>query len=370
VSQGRELESGYTSEVDTLDEETWDQILQEFDDASLYQTWAYASVMARTGNTSHVVLRRHGEIVAMGIARIAMLPLVKLGIAYIGNGPLWRRRASAADTLLFRQMLRALRNEFVCRRRLVLRISPALFTTESRLFCEILAEEGFLPQRKQLASRTILLDLTPELSQLRAGLGRNWKRNLKHAEDESLEIVEGTDETLFEAVIKIYREMSARKKFVEPNDIEQFKRLQARLPEKLRMKIMLCKTKGDACAALVWTALGNTGIELFAATSEQGTQIRGASHLLRWNLVKKLRSSGFLIYDLNGINPDINPGTYRFKSELAGKHGRDVYYLGRFDSRPGVLTYSVIQFGDAFRAAHRTLKQFTTTRLPATFGRG
>ncbi len=62
------------------------------------------------------------------------------------------------------------------------------------------------------------------------------------------------------------------------------------------------------------------------------------------------------IYNLNGINPTNNPGTYKFKKDLAGKNGKDVYYFGRFDSRGGFLSYSSVACGEILRAFARKLK--------------
>ena len=77
----RDLKSGYTVEVDLADEQSWREILCEFDDANLYQTWAHAAVISGRRNVSHLVLRHDGKIVAVAQARIAKLPLVNLGVA-------------------------------------------------------------------------------------------------------------------------------------------------------------------------------------------------------------------------------------------------------------------------------------------------
>jgi lipid II:glycine glycyltransferase (peptidoglycan interpeptide bridge formation enzyme) len=50
-----------------------------------------------------------------------------------------------------------------------------------------------------------------------------------------------------------------------------------------------------------------------------------------------MKNSGCKYYNLNGINPLINPGTYHFKAGLSGKSGKDVYYLGRFDCYSGAI---------------------------------
>ncbi|HWY53287.1 MAG TPA: hypothetical protein VNZ03_02420 [Terriglobales bacterium] len=355
-----ELSPGYISEVDSVDEQTWGQLLQEFDDANIYQTWPYAAVVCGLRNMSHLVLKQNGEIAAIAQARITKLPVLNLGVAYIQWGPLCRRHTTEVNRETFRQAIRALRNEFVCKRGLTLRLFPIVFEGSSSCFSEILREEGFSSLAQETRGRTILMDLKPHLVDLRQGMQAHWKRELKVAERNGLVVTEGFDDGLFETFINIYREMVSRKKFVEPNDINQFRLIQARLPEKLKMKIMLCGSGERVDSGLICSIIGDSAIYLFGATSNAGLKSRG-SYLLHWKLLEKLKLNGASIYNLNGINPDKNPGTFKFKSDLAGKSGKDVSYVGRFDSHASFLSRWCIEFGGQLRMMRGKLRQFSRT---------
>ena len=352
----RRLEPGYTSEVDTVDEKTWCQILQEFDDANIYQTWPYTAVTSGRRNIGHLILRKNRDIVAVAQARIVKLPLINVGIAYVRWGPLWRHTTGAVNAETFRQAIRALRNEFSCNRGLVLRLFPIIYDDDPPCFSAILADEGFSSMDKETRSRTILMDLVPPLEALRQGMNAHWRRELKLAERKGMEVVEGSQDELFGSFIEIHEEMVARKKFVEGSDINQFRLMQAKLPEKLKMRIMLCKSGEDVCAGLIYSAIGKTAIYLFGATSNIGMKSNG-SYLLHWKLIEKLKKDGCAVYDLNGINPARNPGTYKFKNDLAGKHGKDAYLLGRFDSHASVLSHSGVRCGEMLRAVQRTFRE-------------
>jgi len=360
----RDLDPGYASEVDCVDEHTWCRSLQEFDDANIYQTWPYGVVTSGRRNMSHAILRKHGDIVAMTQARIATVPLVNVGIAYVRWGPLWRHRTTDPDPQIFRQAIRALRNEFAVKRGWVLRLYPALFDTDSPDLSAILAEEGLAALGEHTGSRTILMDLRPALEELREGMRPHWKRELKLAERNGLSVVEGSDDDLFAALVDIHREMVSRKKFVVSNDINQFRRVQAQLPERFKMKIMLCRSGAGLCAGLACSAIGKTAVYLFGATSNVGMKSNG-SYLLQWKLIEQLKAEGCTTYDLNGINPVRNPGTYKFKDDLGGRNGRDVHFLGRFDSRGGLISSSCIAVGDRLLTAYRTLKELTNAGLVA-----
>ena len=210
--KSRELGPGYSVEIDAVDEACWHRILEEFNDANIYQTWSYDEVRGGRENISHVVLKKDGEAVAVAQARIVKLPFIGAGIAYVRWGPLWRRRSSAPDADSFRQAIRALRNEYACKRGLVLRLRPMLFREVSSDFASILAEEGY-SAGPEASERTLRLDLTKTAEELRKGMRPHWRRYLKVAEKSDLEIVEGSADALFEEFITIYSEL------VEPESV-------------------------------------------------------------------------------------------------------------------------------------------------------
>jgi hypothetical protein len=67
------------------------------------------------------------------------------------------------------------------------------------------------------------------------------------------------------------------------------------------------------------------------------------------------------VYNLNGINPTKNPGTYKFKNDLAGKNGTSVQFLGRFDSPASLLSSSYVGCGDSVRGMYQSLRRIPRT---------
>jgi len=324
------LENGYAAEFDTVDKHEWDNIIDKFSDANLYQTWSYEAVRCGEKNISHLVLRSADKIVAVAQARIVRLPVIGLGAAYIRWGPLWQMRNESKDAAVFRNALRALRNEYVCRRRLILRIFPILYDDSSELYFQILKQEGYTPTPKESPQRTLILDIRPPMEQIRKNFKQKWRNCLNRAERNQLELTEGTDDSLFGEFIAIYRELLQRKKFEEPNDINEFRRIQQDLPSHSKMGIFLCRSNGSSSAGAIFTAVGETGLYLFGATNDRGMKDKG-SYLLQWKAVQWMKDNGCRFYNLNGINPSVNPGSYHFKAGVSGKTGKDVGYLGRFD---------------------------------------
>lgn len=352
--RGDVVAAGYAAEVDRIDEAGWYEALERFEDANIYQTWAYGTVIAGAKNVSRLVVRKDGEIAAMAQVRLARIPLTNVGIAYVLWGPMWRRRGRE-DVETFRQAIRALRKEYVSKRGLALRVSLQIVSDARVPFTSILTEEGFTASGRN-GGRTILMDLRPPLEALREGMRAHWKRELKVGSKNRLEIVEGTGAELFAHFIEIYREMVARKKFSEPNNIDQFRVIQTLLPNAFKMRILLGKSAGNVCAGVIGSAMGDTGLYLFGATSNAGMKSRG-SYVLQWNFVEQLKRDGIAVYDLNGINPETNPGTFKFKSDLAGDHGADVYSLGTFDAQGALLSRACVEVWNFLKARKRRTKK-------------
>jgi lipid II:glycine glycyltransferase (peptidoglycan interpeptide bridge formation enzyme) len=354
-SRVRELPGGYTCEVDTADERTWNEILDTFADANVYQTWAYGEVRAGTRNVSRLVLKRGNEVIAAAEVRLVRVPLLRIGIAYVRWGPLWRRRGAPPDPEVARLAIRALRNEYACRRGLVLRLKPAAFEEDAGEVPSLLADEGFIASGSGNRERTIVVDLTRSLEELRAGIRKEWRRQLRIAENQNLTVVAGTSDELFGDFASIYDEMVRRKQFPEPNDIREFRAIQERLPDRQKMRIFLCRAGSTTCAGLVCSALGDTAVYLFGATSDAGLEARG-SYLLQWRLAEWLKTEGLALYDLHGVNAELNPGVYRFKNDLCGTNGRHVRFIGPFDCSGSFLSESSVRTGDALRRVLRTVK--------------
>jgi lipid II:glycine glycyltransferase (peptidoglycan interpeptide bridge formation enzyme) len=169
------------------------------------------------------------------------------------------------------------------------------------------------------------MNLTPSIESLRKGFDPKWRNHLNRAIRNGLNIIEGQDDGLFGEFIKIYEEMHARKRFALPNDINEFREIQKKLPEEAKMNIIICLSNGKPGAGAICSAIGNTGLTLFRATNEIGMESAG-SYLVQWRILEWAKERNCLYYNLNGINPDKNPSTYRFKAGVWKKwKGRILY---------------------------------------------
>lgn len=341
----------YRADIDSVTAAEWSELLERFADANLYQTWSYGSIRWGEANLSHLVLRRQGEVIGMAQVRIICPRFVKRGVAYLRWGPLCQLPGCELEIEPVRQMMLALHEEYVRKRRLFLRILPNAFmgSPRSTLLQEAFSSFGKVSSAPSSAERTFLLDLSPSLEELRKKLDGKWRNQLNRAEKNNLTVIEGNGIAEYKVFAQVYEKMWNRKQFDTTVDINEFGRICEDLPPGLKLKILICKYQGKPVSSIVCTAMGNTGIYLLGATHDEGLNTKGA-YLLQWTMVKWLKENGFKFYDLGGIDPEKNPGVYHFKQ---GFSGQDVSRIPPLESCEDWLSAACMKAMDFARGGLR-----------------
>ena len=359
---------GWQIEVDRATPAEWSQMLDLFDDANIYQTFAYGGVRWGGGNLSHLVLKRDGEVLGMAQVRIVCPTPLKFGMAYLRWGPLCERRGRPLDPEVSAYMARALEEEYVGKRRLFLRILPNAFAGSPRAGAIQSAFGRFNREPLTAANkyRTFVLDLAPTLEELRKSLDPKWRNKLSGAEKNNLKVVAGNGSEEYRTFCQIYSQMRKRKAFETTVDVEEFGRIQEDLAERHRMQILICEDRGIPVAGLAVSAMGDSAIYLLGATSDDGLKSKGA-YLLQWTMIKWLKENGIRWYDLGGIDPEFNPGGYSFKRGLSGT---DVCQINPLMACDSAVSSAIVRAGLAMQRAldgsmgplnlARALKQLAT----------
>lgn len=332
----------FTVEKDNVDAEKWESYLDLFEDASLYQSWSYGRNFPGGRMMSHIVLKKDGEVRAVVQARILTVPLLQRGIAYIFMGPLWKRRGFPADKKILSEMLRAVSSEYVKKRKLLLRIVPGELNEEDEDIFKIAhyrKNEAYIPQR------TLIVDLEPSIQEIRSRFHHKWRNRLNVAERNGLEVLGGTSEDLFRMFKQLYEELLQMKEIPAAADIDNFIEIQRNLPQRHKMHVLICTSEGRAVAGLVGSLIGNKGICLLSAANMEGRELLG-SYLLQWELLRWMKEQGAKAYDLGGIDPEKNPGGFRFK---AGLGGRDVRFPGQYESCWSMSSRIIVNTGEYLR---------------------
>lgn len=331
-------------QVQPVSSAEWCEIAPSFSDYSVYQTAAFGEVSAAdTGSRLDRVFIRHGgRVIGAAQVRIKALPLFSTGLAYIYFGPMCRPQGLED---YFEQVVDALRKEYVIRRGHYLRISP------NRWIAECSANEPILSSGWKAAGnqpyQSILVDLTPDVSALRAGLVQKWRNGLNQAEKRSVRIESSSDDAAMTAFEHLYDQMWQRKQFETGVTVSSFCRLQQLLAPAEKMAIHLAYLDEAVVAGHVSSMLGDSCIYLLGASNETGRSCK-AAYALQWHALVAARNAGMRWYDLGGVDPNTNPGVYHFKSGLGGVLVR---LFGPLDAPPRGLGRFLIPIAErAYRA--------------------
>lgn len=346
----------YTLQLGRVPKSKWDSIVQGFSDRNIYQTWAWGAGQWGEKQISHAILYNNGQVMAAAQLKVKTLPFLDVGVASILWGPMWQplRRTGELDSL--RHLIRCLIREYAERRKLLLRVAPNARYDRNGDVQSMLLGEGF---KRCTCPRTLILDLSPPLEELRKSFKRQWCQHLNQAEKSGLEIREGVDEDLLNTVGILYSRMVSRKKFTPDYSLKAYKAIQKELWTSAKLKIMLAEHEGQPVACLLVSYLGDTAVALIAATDIGRPKLYG-SYLLWWRMMERLKESGCEWFDLCGIDPVRNPGGYQFKMGLGKKWGKEVYYP-KFEICHNSVSKATSILNNSWRHAYENLRPFCGT---------
>ena len=315
-----------TYEIHKYNSNKWNEILSLFEDASIYQTASFTKYSIGGNDSETFIVKNNNNIIAAAQVRIKVIPFLNRGIAYIRYGPMWRRKNEYLDLYVFNNVLKHLYTEYVVNRKLLLKIIPNILPQGSNKYHAILTTEDYKKDDNDTANNTMLLELSKSEEDLRKGLKKKWRHYLNRAEKKEFRITNSTELEDFEIFISLYQSMHESKKFDKTVSVNNFKQIQEELADDLKMRIFICYYDNQPISSLIGSAIGETGIGIFAATNKLGRDL-GCSYLLHWERIKWMKSVGCKYFDLGGVDKVNNPGVYHFKS---GLNADEAEYIGEY----------------------------------------
>lgn len=294
-----------------------------------------------------------GACISLATVRIKSLPLRSGGVAYISGGPLIRETGTVDD---LRATLSALVDEYVHGRRMVLRILPPVEWAMHDWDCAGVFESvGFEPARGTAPYRTIMIDLSVDEREILTSFHPKWRNCLSAARRQGLKVRTSSDDTDLARFGVLHQRLMERKGFDVELDVDTYRRVHQASAAEDRLEVRLVEQDGVPVAGHVSSALGESSVYLFGASTPEGNRVK-ASYMLQWDAIVAAREQGMRWYDLGGIDPDANHGVYRFKSRM---NGIDVTAPGPFEMRPAGIPAHVTQ---AVEVGYRRLRRWVPTR--------
>lgn len=344
-------------ELRRTDRHEWIDLAADFADHNYRQCWDYAAMLAsRSGATAeNVVVAQDREPTGLASVRVRLLPGMRTGIAYVAGGPLVRHGDAGSPRARLERVLAVLKEEYVDHRRLVLRVAPAIGDDRWNLVQdECLLAAGFRVTPHLQPYRTMLVDIGRPLAEIRSGLAKKWRYHLGNAERQSMLVTEGRDPELFDDFMPLFDELVARKALDVDLGADFYARLQPELPERERLHLAIAWVEGRPAAGVVASMHGDTAVYLLGASNELGRNTN-ASYLLQWRVIETAARRGCAWYDLGGVDPDGNPGVYRFKQRMGGA---ELSSPGPYELAPDRIRGTAVRAAErAFRAGARRVRR-------------
>ncbi|MGP3969711.1 lipid II:glycine glycyltransferase FemX [Streptomyces sp. 6N223] len=189
-------------------------------------------------------------------------------------------------------------------------------------------EDGFGVGHPQFKYEIPLAGRTEE--DLLRGMNQLWRRNIKKAAKEGVQVTVGED---LKAFHDLYVHTAERDRFT-PRPLRYFETMFAAMsaedPE--RIKLYLARHQGDLVAATILVRVGAHAVYSYGASSTEKREVRG-SNACQWAMIRDSLAAGCDVYDLRGITPtldadDPHVGLIQFK---VGTGGQAVRYVGEWD---------------------------------------
>ena len=304
-------------ETREFSQEEWNEIASGFRDLSLMQTWEYGEAKVQTGpwEVERAVFLDGEHTVGAVQAMVRRAPLLNAGLVWINRGPLWRR-TEREDTSLLMTMMGQLRDHWVDRRKMYLRIVPPV--QKGEMNGNPLAESGYQVAQGSAAWTSAMIDLSKTEDQLRTGLSGNWRKQLNKAERLGVTCVPGRSQDLFDALLGGYDNFLSSRGLSTSVTPQLLRRLQLLLPEKRKMWIFEGRLGSQLLGSLLVACYGDTCMYLALALNDAG-QAAHAGYVMHWASIVTMREQGYRWFDVGGADPDVTPaGILQFKQGLRG----------------------------------------------------
>lgn len=167
---------------------------------------------------------------------------------------------------------------------------------------------------------------------VRARMNSSWRRNIRLAERNGVEVVEGTRDDL-PAVKRMYDETAERLGF-GTHPLEFFESIWEAFSEGFpgEFRLHLARHEGEAISAIATVQTGGRAQTVVIANSSHKRQLK-ASNAIYDAVVRQARTDGAEFYDFGGVGGSLevdsaDAGLLRFKSSMGGVTQE---YLGTWD---------------------------------------
>ncbi len=320
----------------SMNREEWNQIVGQFDQPSLLQTWEWGQVKAKFGWEMDTLTWRDDEArlqaAALVLKREQTLPIIgkKLKIIYVPKGPLMADWNHPMREKVLQDLVEYARREGA----VYLKMDPEIVTARgfpenpdyerdphSAELIRKLWQSGWRLSKQQIQFKnTFWIDLRPSEEELLAAMKQKTRYNIRLAEKKGVIIREGAGDDL-KHIYKMYAETANRDGFIiRPQEYyltlwETFMKAGMATP-------LLAEVEGVTIAGLFLFYFGKRSWYIYGMSSNLHRE-KMPNYLLQWEAMRFSKARGCTTYDLWGAPDNFSEadrmwGVYKFKEGLGG----------------------------------------------------
>ncbi|AZQ36210.1 peptidoglycan bridge formation glycyltransferase FemA/FemB family protein [Streptomyces cyaneochromogenes] len=188
-----------------------------------------------------------------------------------------------------------------------------------------------------------------------SGLNQEWRRNVRRAQKEGVEVVVGSAAELPE-FYRLLGITERRDGFRLGRSLAYYERQYAALnaEEPGRMKLYLARHQGEILAAHTMITVGRRAWYQTGASADHRREVR-PSNALQWRMMQDAHALGADVYDMRGVPSTLDPGerAYGLLRWKLGTGGHVVETLGEWERSLG---------GSANHTLHRAFQAYLNRR--------
>jgi len=316
----------------------WDDAAVRSPSGHVLQSTAWARIRRSQGWEPEFV--RIGDPLPVALVLWRHVPVFGR-VAYVPRGPV----AASGDMDGFAHALDTLAGLGRERGAVFLKVDPEV---TAEVAAEPLRHAGFRrgPDVQALLA-TLVIDLTPDLDVILAGLEKDTRWSVKQSAKRGVDVREVSDDASLRAFYVLYRETGGRARFIT-RTWEYYSYVWRTLIDAGHARLRLAHLGGKPVAGAMTWRCGDRELYMYGASSDEGRKCY-ASYGLQWECIAGAKASGALAYDLGGIPADPSRkddpmyGPYLFKKGFGGSART---YVGAHDSVPRELPYRAFLAGE------------------------
>jgi len=320
--------------------------------SSIYQSFEWGEIRKYDGwNVIRLIAIDKDHIVGGLSCLYKKIPFLPKCVFYIPRGPVLDyacEKASDIFNILFLRILEIARKENA----IYIRINPDI--NQATCFRDIILKNNLTNVRYPiLHTTTFRLDLLKDEEQLLASMESRVRYDIRKAEREKVEIVidNGNNEYI-NLFYNLLNQVSIRNKF-PIYSYEMMQNIWKILSPKGMCKIFLARRQDEVVSGAFLLLFGNKCIYQWGGSVR--TKVN-PNQLLHWEIIRWAKTSGYQIYDFQGVPENVKEGDdlwgiYLFKRGFGGQR---IQLIGEFDR---ILSPELYRLWQIFEPKYPSLKK-------------